>query len=232
MSLRILLPFHVRGDHLAKVVGRLMHAEFWKNALDHRGPHPIDPHAPSGPANSWVFDVTPKATFGDWPGACPSETLSLLIPGPASAPITWPFFRNSELERGQVLFPDHTALSVTLGRRICQFFGGAFLGPNSRPTWSVAPEDAQFPPILASQSEDDRWHQFQNALAALRPLSALEFQEALAEGLSPGSDREGWSADHLLPWLKERERLAAVARERELDQTLPGSSPRARGPRF
>lgn len=227
----ILLPFHVRADHLAKVVGVLMHQPKIQTTFGGGGVHQdFDPDQPASDKNNWYVILANPPTFAVWAGvSCPSESLLLKFRDREGNAWEWPFFRNSEYEEGQSLSPDESPLAHALGKRLCQFFGGMVSMSNTNTTlagdvvFRVPAEKATFPPKLAHQTADDRWDQFHNALFNLPPLSWQELEAEQGQGSKVEGPEVGL-VERLARWESEDKNA-------HLDATLPPSSRGAR-PRF
>ena len=235
-SMRIVLPLHVRSDHLSKVIGVLMHEP--KQAVflrDGSGgvarENQAGPSEPAGPRNDWHVKLEKTPTFTLWPASNPAEALTLTFHDREGHEFAWMFSRESEFEEGQTLYPDDSAFARALGKRICQFFGGALSASNSDTSllgdvyYQVPVNQALFPPKAPSQTADERWYQFHNALYALAPLSSLELQAEEDAYQPPKDGPEVGLVERLARWESQDQ-------AQQLDQNLEPSSPRLSRPRF
>lgn len=229
--MNIILPFHVRAGHLAKVVGVLMHQPKIQTTFGGEGMRQdFAPTQPVSDKNNWYVTLDNPPTFAVWTEVtCPSEALLLKFQDREGNAWEWPFFRNSEYEEGQNLSPDESPLAHALGKRLCQFFGGVVSMSNTNTTlagdviFRVPVEEAALPPKLASQTADDRWNQFHNALFNLPPLSWKELEAEQGKGPRVAGPEIGL-VERLALWESEDKNA-------HLDATLPPSSRGAR-PRF
>ncbi len=232
----IVLPHHVRSAHLTKVIGVLMHQPkqvlFLNDAPGRSGTQKgVGPAEPSGPKNDWHIKLEKEPHFTDWPASSPAETLTLNFQDREGQAFAWMFSRENEFEEGQCLYENDSALFRALGKRLCQFFGGAVSASNSDRSvlgdvlFQVPPEEAAFPPKATSQTADDRWHQFHTALFALKPLSSLELKAEEDAFQPPKEGPEVGLVERLARW-------ESMDHAQHLDENLAQPSPRASRPRF
>lgn len=236
-STRIRLPRTVKSDQLAKVIAATMGAPFQKvslikpweeNRQTQHGERPaskfeaFDPTLPSSSDNPWYLRCDEKnrlVSFQKQPtpdSPAVFDDLShfwMEFRDAADQKYSWPLSPEGDLEYEQVLLPDTCALAAAVGIRVVRFFGGIVQinGYDEEPQLQVSPRQALFPPQKTTQTADQRWHQFYNALAKTAPLTAAELAET--SKLAPAH----WSAENAALF----ERLRVLELERTMESTLP-----------
>ena len=180
----IIFPVHIRSKHILCVVAKIMAVPHTIGA--HRGGR-IDPSRPAGLDNRWhiAFDdshqqigfvaVDSEITKTD------SGISDLTFTDPAGGRHSWMFFPESDFEDRKVLLPNAGALPVAVGRRLVEFFGGQLQFRGARDDVVVDRSQALFPQRTHDQDVDERYFQFQNALAAVPRLSAQELVQGAAD---------------------------------------------------
>lgn len=192
----IILPLHVRSDHLARVVAKLMQVPCQQRSFDQthwetdsagnrqeiKEPAPFDGSQPSSAHNSWFveFDKTqmPAYTQDGW--NCPLYRSDLVFQDPTGTKHAWPFFSEPEDEKGKSLLPDMDALALAIGWRLVTFFGGEVYPQPDKGHFVVDARQGLYPVRQADQTADERWYQFQNALQALPALTSDYLKRASA----------------------------------------------------
>lgn len=232
----IRVPLSVHSEKLARVVAKLMGAPcFQENKVTKLVESKTTPHGPMEQAwEDCPFAANEPASLSNpWrvifndPKAFEVKSTNLTsgfieVKDALGQTHSWFLVAEDENERYKTLLPDATGLSVAVGRRLVRFFGGELVEESvldMPAALSVAPGRAAFPPRKAHQASDDRYYQFQTALAREPVLGAQELAEALAH---QGGTQSHWA---LLDRLRKNEQA------QRLEHTLPTPAPRV-GPRL
>lgn len=231
VNTKIRLPLHVSTDRItqfvARVAGHPIGQDSFSDHTIHRvngrletisTPRPFDPSLPSSKANSWhvefvgPYDQRPhiKASEGNGLGFG-----SLIFRDAVGHSHSWYIHAETENEDFRELSPGCHGLAVAVGRRLVKFFGGNIQYSDAREDrpfdLRVSNTQATFPKKLKSQSSDDRWYQFHNALFSEPVLSSQELKQAIDE--FGANDYHLQLLEHLVSSEKkaELERIAAAA---------------------
>lgn len=222
----ISIPLHVRNDYLVQVIAKVV-GEEWvhegtrdaqkviKNGRSYimEVPIPFDVDQPTSKENTWSikFSRRNKGLGIDMSASKDAGHGSLAFVDASGNPHSWYFHAENENEVDKLLRPGSHGFAVAVGRRVVKFFGGHLIETdfNDKVSLQVPNARAKFPKKLPTQSSDDRWYQFYNALQSEPVLSASELKSAM--------DQHGGNEGHqeLLQYLQVQEK-----RDR-LDEVLP-----------
>jgi len=188
VNTRIILPIHVNAERVAKLVAKIAGAQTELAFLDSdkRKKLVLNPDAPSCEENPWTVNFV--GSFKDRPHIETDSSRGfasgdLVFMDAAGNKHSWFYYLQGDHEDRQELMPGCHGFSVAIGRRLVRFFGGALVESDA-----VSSEDiklrvpnarAKFPKKHKSQSSNDRWYQFQNALNNEPVLSYHELKDAM-----------------------------------------------------
>lgn len=214
----LVLLLSVSSARLRLVVARLLGGEMHPAVFSSNDSREFDPTEPSSTENPWHLDLSrnDRKRFFYVAQDAKQHDLSFstfmgeYLPGKAQR---WTLHRENEHPHQQLWNGYTNALVVAVGIRLAQFFGGTLIYDDSQEErcLQVRPGRARFPGKKKDQTSDERWFQFQNALADVLPLTASEIDKACALG---DDTPERWRP--LQDVMRAREEAAA------LGQILPG----------
>lgn len=221
---KIMLPLHVRSEHILQVVGKCVGVSFVKEAFEgNNGVIPeFDPDAPGSNQNPWHITFKSRQSFQVL--AAQGDRLDfgqMLFTDIAGQAHGWYFHQETDTEDHKRLDPPSSSLGVAVGRRLVRFFGGhvQYNDGNSAPHmhYRRSPKTAHYPPPARRMLDEDcepniRWYLFQNALDVEPLVSIKELQQASKLAAYGLTDR-----DKLL-----MERLVVEEESLQMKQALRG----------
>lgn len=205
----ISLPLHVRNTYLLQVIAKVVGQQWAQegsydtktviNLADGRSdfinaPRPFDATQPASRENAWSIDFAQrnKGFSIDFSNSKEAGHGSMDFVDACGNPHSWYFHAENEDEVEKSLRPGVHGLAVAVGRRVVKFFGGRLVENDFHEEVSLKVSNAHavFPKKLATQSSDDRWYQFHNALHAEPRLTASELGAAMDQHGSNELHRE------------------------------------------
>lgn len=213
VNVRIQLPLSVNTERVIKVMGKCLGVDFHLKTFDDK---PFNSSEASSKENSWHFSFNKKGeTFID--AKSDERDVSFChfnVKDCAGNSLSWLFFYETEDESYKLLSPGSSAIAVALGRRLVKFFGGEiqYTDYDDKSDMRCSDASSLFPTKKKSQSSDDRWYQFQNALLA-QPLLTVKELEFGKKKASYWTDRDENFLSH----------LKIIEDRQKMDKVLPRS---------
>lgn len=201
----IKLPLWVRSESVLKVIGKSVGVPFSFGTINQR---PYHEKNPSDNLNPWFlkFNSSGDSYIKSKPVDYASSAVDFLFQDISGSLHKWLFFHETEDEDFKLLNPNQSAMSVAIGRRLIQFFGGEiqYCDYTSNSDYKVSQRLALYPKKKTYQTSDDRWYQFQNTLKSFPILSLEEMDFAVKEG---GCSQRDQNFMDSLKTMKEKKNL-------------------------
>ena len=215
---KIFLPLWSSSKHVCDVIAKVIGVEFEIKQFDSVS-YSINSDLPSQKDNAWfhVFssDIKNQTFLKLEANHFFSDMLDINFKGLSGERHQWHFFNETEYEDCKLLNPSSSALAIAIGIRLIKFFGGyiQFNDCDEKINLKVPNSKAIFPKKTKSQTSDDRWYQFQNALYHEPLLTTKELLFALKN-----CSYNTISSEKML------EKLTIIESREDLNKKLPDAS--------